>query len=68
MNPYDPCVTNILVNGLQQSILFDVYECKLIHKDLKVNCSFIGVLREECHSIFEDESGKIQVNLGKVHK
>ena len=42
MNPYDPCVANILVNGLQQYILFHVDNCKLGHKDTMVNDSFIG--------------------------
>ena len=46
MNPYDPCVANGLVNGLQQYILFNVNACKLIHKNTKVNDSFIGVLLE----------------------
>ena len=47
MDPYDPCVANRLVNGLQQNILFHVDDFKLIHKDTKVNDSFIGVLPEE---------------------
>ena len=44
MNPYDPCVANRLVNGLQQSILFHVDDCKLSHKYPEVNDSFFGVL------------------------
>ena len=47
MNPYDPCIANILVNGLQQSILFHVDYCKLNQKYPKVNYSFIVLLREE---------------------
>ena len=46
MNPYDPYVTNRLINGLQPSILFHVDDCKLRHKDTKVNESFIEVIRE----------------------
>ena len=46
MRPYDPCVANILVNGLQLSIIFHVDDCKLIHKYTKVNDSFIWLLRE----------------------
>ena len=46
INPYECCVANLLVNGLQQFILFCVNDCKLIHKDPKVNDSFIEVLRE----------------------
>ena len=53
MNPYDPCVANQLVNGLQQSILFHVDDCKLIQKDTKINDSFIGVIHGEYQSISE---------------
>ena len=28
MNPYNPCVSNRLVNGLQKSIIFHVDDCK----------------------------------------
>ena len=41
MNLYDTCFTNILVNGLQQYIIFHVDDFKLIHKDPKINDSFI---------------------------
>ena len=68
MNPYDICVENWLVNGLQQSIIFHVAYFKLRHKDTKVDESFIGFLREEYQRIFENGSGTVQVNRGKVHK
>ena len=66
MNPYDPCFSNRLINGLQQSILFHVNYCNFIHKDPKVNGSFIGVLREEYHIFFEDGYSIIQMNCRKV--
>ena len=68
MNPYDPCVANQLVNGLQQSILFHVDYCKLSHKDTKVNANCIGVIHEAYHSIFEYGYGTMQLNHGKLHK
>ena len=52
INTYDPCVTNKLVNGLQQSILYHIDYCRLSYKDTKVNDSFIGLLREGYHIIF----------------
>ena len=67
MNPYDPCVANQILNGLQQSILFHVDCCKLSHKDPKVNEICIWVLCEEYYSIFEDGSVAMQFNCGKVH-
>ena len=47
MGPYDSCVSNRMVNGLQQLIISHVNDCKLSHKDPKVNDSFVEVLNEE---------------------
>ena len=47
MGPYDSCVSNQMVNGLQQLIISDVNDFKLSHKDPKLNDSFIEVLNEE---------------------
>ena len=68
MNPYYPCDSNRIVNGSQKSILSHVDYCKLNYKDSKVNDIFIGIIRDKYHSIFEDGSGTMQVNHGKVHK
>ena len=57
-----------MVNGLQKYILFHVDDCKLIHKDPNLNDSFIGVIREEYQSIFEDGSGTTKLNRGEVKK
>ena len=56
------------MNGLQQSILFHVYDCKLRHKDPNINDSFIGLPREEYQIVFEDGSVTIQVKHRKFHK
>ena len=45
MNPYDPCVANRLVNLLQQSIIFHVDNCKLIHRYPKLNDILVVVIR-----------------------
>ena len=68
MNPYDPCVANQTVNGLQQSIIFNVGGCKLSHNYTKVNTSLTIVLHDQYKNIFEDGSGTIQVNCGKFHR
>ena len=68
MNSYDSGVANRLVNVLQQYILLHFDDCKLIHKDPKINDSFTGVIYAEYQSIFEDRSGTIQLNCKKVHK
>ena len=52
----------------KQTISLHVYKCKLIHVDPMVNEKFIEVLKQEYESIFEDRSGKMTVNRGKIHK
>jgi hypothetical protein len=66
MNPYDPCVANKMVDGKQQTVCFHVDDCKISHVDPKVNDAFIETLRQEYESIFEDGSGNMKVNRGKV--
>ena len=68
MNPYYPCVSNILVNGLQKYILFHVDNCKLIQNIPKVDYIFVGIICEEHQSIFEDGSVTIQLNHVKAQK
>ena len=34
-NPYDPCVANTIINGLQMTVCFHVDDCKLSHKESK---------------------------------
>ena len=42
-------------------------DCKISHVDTKVNDDLIKILKEEYESIFEDGTGKMTVNRGKVH-
>lgn len=65
LNPYDPCTANRMVNGNQQTCLWHVDDCKLSHKDKKVNDKFIEVIREEYESIFENGLGKMSVSHRK---
>ena len=68
INPYDPCVTNKMIDGKQMTILFHVEDdCKLSHCKRKVNDRMIEYLREEYENIFEDGSGKMTVSRDKVH-
>jgi len=66
-NPYDPCVANKMINGKQMTIAFHVDDCKISHEDPKEVDKLIQWLRQEYESIFEDGSGKMTVNRGKVH-
>ena len=67
INPYDPCVTNKMVNGKQQTMCWHVDNFKLSHRDIRVNKRFILVLKEDYESIFEDGSGQITMCRRKVY-
>jgi hypothetical protein len=66
-NPYDPCVANKQVSGKQMTICFHVDDCKVSHISPKIVTRMVNWLRQEYESIFEDGSGKMTVNRGKVH-
>jgi hypothetical protein len=68
INPYDPCVANKIVNGMQMTICIHVDDCKLSHRSSRANNNMIDWLRQEYESIFEDGSGKMTVSRGRVHK
>ena len=59
INPYDPCVTNKMVDGEQMTICFHVDDCKLSHHDSRANDRMVEWLRQEYESIFKDGSGKM---------
>jgi hypothetical protein len=42
INPYDPCVTNKIIEGEQMTICFHVDECKLSHRKKTVMDRMIG--------------------------
>ncbi len=68
INPYDPCVVNKTVNGMQMTICFHVHDCKLSHCSSRANDNMIDWLRQEYESIFEDGLGRMTVRRGRVHK
>jgi hypothetical protein len=68
INPYDPCVTNKIIEGEQMTICFHVVDCKLSHRKKTVMDRMIGYLRQEYESIFEDGSEAMTVSGGKIHK
>jgi hypothetical protein len=68
INPYDPCVTNKMIEDNQMTICFHVDDCKISHRKTKFMDSMIEYLRQEYESIFEDGSGAMTVSRGKIHK
>jgi hypothetical protein len=41
INPYEPCVANKTVNGMQMAICFHVDDCKLSHHSSRANHNMI---------------------------
>ena len=60
LNPYDPCVANMMVNGEQHTVVWHVDDLKCSHKDPKVNTR----LAVYCASIYGDT---VTVHRGKIH-
>ena len=67
INPYNHCTANRMVNGKQQTILWNVDDCK-ISGSKKTNDEFIEVICDEYETIFKDGLGKMTVSRGKKHK
>ena len=65
LNPYDACLANRMVDGKQQTCGFHVDDCFLTGQTA-TNDAFVETLREEYESVFEDGSGKLKVQRGKV--
>jgi hypothetical protein len=68
INPYDPCVANKIIEGKQMTICFHVDDFKLSHRKKMVMDTMIEYLHEEYESIFEEGTGAMTVNRGKIHK
>ncbi len=68
VNPYDPCVWNRVIVGMQMTMCFHVDDCKISHLDPKVVDYTIAWLCDEYKSVFSDGSGMMKVTQGKVHK
>ena len=59
INPYDPCVANMMIDGEQCTILWHVDDLKISHKDEAVIDKILNWL--------EDTYGKIRTTKGKQH-
>ena len=68
INPYDPCVTNKVIESSQMTICFHIDGCKMSHRKSKANDCMTKWLCQEYESIFEDGSEEMSVIQGKVHE
>jgi len=62
VNPYDPCVANMMVNGNQLTITWHVDDMKVSHKSVGVVDSFIDWIK----FMYEDVT-KVKASRGKIH-
>ena len=64
VNPYDPCVANMMQDGSQLTIVWHVDDLKISHKKKEVVDSLIEWLR----TMYEDkEIGEIKPSRGTKH-
>jgi hypothetical protein len=61
-------VANKIIEGDHMTICFHVDDFKLSHRKTKVMDIMTEYLRQEYESIFEDGSGAMLVNRGKIHQ
>jgi hypothetical protein len=64
LNPYDPCVANIMVDGHQHTITWHVDDVKSSHVDKKMNDDFLHWLKAMYAS---DGIGELKVTRGLRH-
>ncbi len=63
INPYDPCVANMEVNGKQLTVLWHVDDVKISHVESEVVGKFIDWMRSQ----YEGTHGKMEVARGRKH-
>ena len=63
VNPHDPCVANLKVNGHNLTVLWHVDDLKISHKDKKAIEDFVKWLDNKC----SDKNGKLTVTWGLKH-
>ena len=68
INPYDPCVANKNVRGLQLTIVWHVDNLKVSHRQMFVLNKIIRWLKSTYERLFDDGSGAMSVSRGKIHE
>ena len=63
INPYDPCVANMQVNGKQMTVSWHVDDLKASHLDPKQMDGFVQWVKDTYGKI-----GEVKVTRGKVHE
>jgi hypothetical protein len=63
LNPYDPSITNKMVNGHQMAVSWHVDNLKISHIDPYEGTKFIEWIKEKYGSI-----GEVKATRGKIHE
>ena len=62
LNPYNPCITNKIVDDSQLTLVWHVNDIKISHLKSSVIDSMIKWLKTTYEHIFEDGSGAMQIS------
>ena len=64
LNPYDPCVANMMVDGKQLTVLWHVDDMKISHADPSVITKMIQWLKSRYDTILAEGVGKMKATHG----
>ena len=67
LNPYDPCVTNKMIEGHQTTVIWNVDDLRISHVDLKEVTEMIEWLKNRYAYTLGNDIAKMEVRRGYVH-
>ena len=65
LNPYDPCVANKIINGLQMTIIWHIDDLKILHVSDGELDKFLCHIKKE---YADEQIGQVKTTRGSVHK
>ena len=68
LNPYDPCVANKIVDGVQLTVVWHLDELKVSHMDAGVVTLMSVWMLKTYERLFDDGLGAMKLKRGKIHK
>ena len=68
LNPYDPCVANKIVDGVQLTLVWHVENLKVSHIDGGLVTRMAEWLKKTYECLFKDSYGAMKLNRGMIHE
>ena len=68
LNPYDPYMSNKIVNGAQLTVVWNVDDLKVSHVDAVVVTRMSMWLQKTYEHLFDDVLGAMQLKRGKINE